>query len=130
MTPQLTTLAAATVATTTTTTTTTGAMSPDDDRWRFALCRSSELAPGLFFSDELADIGEAKRVCSQCPLVAACLEGALRRAEPCGVWGGQLFDRGRVIGQKRRRGRPPKHPRPEEQLPDVPIPDHLRRLIA
>src|SRR5687768_17820862 len=37
-----------------------------------------------------------------------CFEGALARREPWGVWGGELFVNGKVIAQKRRRGRPPK----------------------
>jgi WhiB family redox-sensing transcriptional regulator len=37
---------------------------------------------------------------------AACLEGALSRGEPCGIWGGELFEDGRVIQAKRAPGRP------------------------
>jgi hypothetical protein len=37
-----------------------------------------------------------------------CLQGALSRAEPCGVWGGELFDEGQVIQSKRTPGRPAK----------------------
>jgi hypothetical protein len=37
---------------------------------------------------------------------AACLEGALSRSEPCGVWGGELFEDGKVIQTKRAPGRP------------------------
>jgi hypothetical protein len=54
------------------------------------------------------------------------LEGALERREPCGVWGGQLFVNGAIVAAKRRRGRPPKLPRVEDQLPEVPLPEHLR----
>ena len=39
---------------------------------------------------------------------AACLEGALDRSEPCGVWGGELIEDGAVIERKRRPGRPPR----------------------
>jgi WhiB family redox-sensing transcriptional regulator len=38
----------------------------------------------------------------------ACLEGALDRSEPCGVWGGQLIEDGVIIERKRRPGRPPR----------------------
>jgi hypothetical protein len=31
---------------------------------------------------------------------------------------------------KRRRGRPPKNPRPEDHLPMIPIPEHLVGLVA
>ena len=70
----------------------------------------------LFFSDEIPDIIEAKRICSTCPLAEECLEGALDRREPWGVWGGQLFVNGRILAQKRKRGRPPKNP-----VPGIPL---------
>ncbi len=66
----------------------------------------------LFFSEDLHDIARAKHLCSSCPVRLRCLQGALQRAEPCGVWGGELFENGR-IAHKRRRGRPPKY-RPAE----------------
>jgi WhiB family transcriptional regulator, redox-sensing transcriptional regulator len=80
----------------------------------------------LFFSDELQDIARAKHICATCPAMIPCLEGALERREPWGVWGGQLFVNGKILANKRRRGRPPKTPRPEDQLPDIPIPEHLQ----
>ena len=85
-----------------------------------------DVMSGLFFSEELQDIARAKAICAKCPVIAECLEGALERREPWGVWGGQLFLNGRVLASKRRRGRPPKVPRPEDQLPDVPVPLHLQ----
>jgi WhiB family transcriptional regulator, redox-sensing transcriptional regulator len=75
----------------------------------------------LFFSDE-----RAKHICATCPALIPCLEGALERREPWGVWGGQLFVNGKILANKRRRGRPPKQPRPEDQLPEIPIPEHLQ----
>lgn len=103
----------------------------NDTVWELkAACRSLANASELFFSEEVAEIAAAKRICAACPVIAPCLEGALGRAEPCGVWGGQLFLNGRIVAQKRRRGRPPKVPRPEDQLPEVPIPAHLQKLIA
>jgi WhiB family transcriptional regulator, redox-sensing transcriptional regulator len=30
----------------------------------------------------------------------------VERREPCGVWGGEIFDRGAIVAVKRRRGRP------------------------
>ncbi len=99
--------------------------------WQAAsACRTVPGAGELFFSEELQDIAAAKRVCAECPVIAPCLEGAIGRGEPWGVWGGQLFLNGRILANKRRRGRPPKNPRPEDQIPDVPIPEHLQRLIA
>jgi WhiB family redox-sensing transcriptional regulator len=94
------------------------------------LARCREVADvDLFFSEELQDIAAAKRICAECPVMAPCLEGAIERAEPAGVWGGQLFLNGRVLMIKRRRGRPPKHPRPEDQLPQIPVPEHLQELL-
>ena len=95
-----------------------------------AACRDANVATDLFFSDDLGDIAAAKRICAECPVLADCLEAALERAEPCGVWGGQLFSNGHVLAQKRRRGRPPKRPRPEDLLPVVPIPVHLQDRVA
>lgn len=69
----------------------------------------------LFFSEDLYDIARAKHICRGCALRQACLDGARERREPCGVWGGELFVDGRVLAQKRRRGRPPKH-RPAEVI--------------
>ena len=80
----------------------------------------------VFFSEELQDIAQAKTICAECPVIAPCLEGAIERREPWGVWGGQLFMNGKVLMVKRRRGRPPKTPRPEDQMPVVPIPEHLQ----
>ncbi|MEL4506044.1 WhiB family transcriptional regulator [Luteococcus sp. H138] len=70
----------------------------------------SDADPNLFFADDMATVEQAKQVCSSCPVREQCLDGALERAEPHGVWGGELFDGGRVIARKRPRGRPRKHP--------------------
>ena len=84
----------------------------------------------LFFADELPDIALAKRLCAGCPVLLDCLEAAVARNEQFGVWGGQLFVGGKVVHFKRARGRPPKIPRPEEHLPKVPIPEHLRERLS
>ena len=68
---------------------------------------------GLFFSDSVVDIARAKAMCALCPLRFECLQGALEREEPWGVWGGELLSGGRIVANKRPCGRPPKHPRPE-----------------
>ena len=64
----------------------------------------------LFFSEQLDDIARAKAICGLCPVQQECFEGALARREPWGVWGGHLFFNGKVLAQKRKRGRPPKNP--------------------
>ena len=79
----------------------------------------------LFFSDDLIDIARAKAICSKCALAAPCLAGALERAEPAGVWGGHLIADGVIVTHKRRRGRPPKHPRPDPVVDEVIIPPWL-----
>jgi WhiB family transcriptional regulator, redox-sensing transcriptional regulator len=81
------------------------------DVWADASCRDeSESLTELFFSDQIPDIVAAKNICATCPLIEPCLDGAMERREPWGVWGGQLFLNGKILAQKRRRGRPPKNP--------------------
>ena len=82
----------------------------------------------LFFSDIPLDTARAKAICSKCTLAEDCLAGALDRAEPWGVWGGELVENGRIVANKRPRGRPPKHPRPAVVIDEVPIPPHLLRV--
>ena len=97
-----------------------------DDTWEDrAACRPVANAADLFFSEDIGEIAAAKRVCVECPVLAPCLEGALERREPWGVWGGQLFMNGKMLTVKRRRGRPPKVARPEDQMPVIPVPAHL-----
>jgi WhiB family redox-sensing transcriptional regulator len=67
-------------------------------------CHNSD--PEIFFADSDVEIAMAKSLCSACPMKSACLEGAISRSEPCGVWGGELIEDGAVIARKRRPGRP------------------------
>ncbi|PWD52403.1 WhiB family transcriptional regulator [Serinibacter arcticus] len=62
----------------------------------------------LWFAEGGDDVERAKAMCAACPLRAACLEGALTRREPWGVWGGEVFIDGTVVARKRGRGRPRK----------------------
>lgn len=64
--------------------------------------------PELFFAESPTDVERAKALCTDCPVQALCLTGALERREPWGVWGGELFLQGNVIPRKRPRGRPRK----------------------
>lgn len=64
--------------------------------------------PELFFAEAPEDVETAKALCKGCRARAACLEGALERREPWGVWGGELLLRGTVVPRKRPRGRPRK----------------------
>ncbi|CAB5240351.1 unannotated protein [freshwater metagenome] len=76
----------------------------DDPRAYSLPCHTA--APETFFSEAPADIKAAKALCGECPVRSKCLSGALSRSEPCGVWGGELFDGGIVIDRKRKVGRP------------------------
>ena len=64
--------------------------------------------PELFFAEAPADVEAAKALCQGCRIRVACLEGALERREPWGVWGGELLLRGAIVPRKRPRGRPRK----------------------
>jgi len=64
----------------------------------------------LWFASHPAAVERAKSLCRTCPAVRACLAGAIDRAEPWGVWGGELFVQGAVVARKRPRGRPRKNP--------------------
>jgi WhiB family redox-sensing transcriptional regulator len=68
-------------------------------------CRTE---PDLWFADTPDLLEQAKLRCFACPVRERCLEGALDREEPWGVWGGEIFDRGVVVARKRPRGRPRK----------------------
>lgn len=94
-----------------------------NERARCADGRGS-LTP-MFFSDEPLDMARAKAICSRCGLAAACLAAATERREPWGTWGGQFFVDGQAVAVKRRRGRPPRHPRPAivvDECPSMPLP--------
>jgi WhiB family transcriptional regulator, redox-sensing transcriptional regulator len=74
--------------------------------------RSAELPcrddPELFFAESPEDVEFAKSLCGSCAARLVCLAGAIQRAEPWGVWGGELFLRGEIVPRKRPRGRPRK----------------------
>ena len=65
--------------------------------------------PDLWFADAPEGADKAKRLCGMCPVRVKCLAGALLRGEPCGVWGGEIFENGEIIPFKRPRGRPPRN---------------------
>ncbi|WP_310963660.1 WhiB family transcriptional regulator [Nocardioides terrisoli] len=62
----------------------------------------------LYFAEQPTVLEQAKRLCAGCPVREMCLAGAIARAEPHGVWGGQIFVDGVVVATKRGRGRPRK----------------------
>jgi WhiB family redox-sensing transcriptional regulator len=69
-------------------------------------CRAGDAE--LWFAASPGDVEQAKALCLVCHLRKVCLEGALERAEPWGVWGGELLLDGAVTARKRPRGRPRK----------------------
>ena len=64
--------------------------------------------PDLFFAESPARLEQAKLLCAECPMREWCLDGALERREPYGVWGGEIVLEGVVVAHKRGRGRPRK----------------------
>jgi WhiB family transcriptional regulator, redox-sensing transcriptional regulator len=64
--------------------------------------------PDLYFAEDPNDLRQAKALCRTCAIRATCLAGALERGEPWGVWGGEMLEQGRIIADKRPRGRPRK----------------------
>ncbi len=85
------------------------ALAPPDARVELEAnlpCRKFD--PDLWFSDSPTELDLAKSLCGDCPLRVECLAGAVERAEPWGVWGGEIFERGAVVPRKRPRGRPRK----------------------
>ena len=64
--------------------------------------------PDLWFAEHPADLERAKAACGTCPIRRDCLTAAPDRAEPWGVWGGEILERGAILARKRPRGRPRK----------------------
>ena len=58
--------------------------------------------PEAFFPERGGSNREAKRVCKACPVVAECLEYALRNDEPFGIWGGTSERERRRMKQRQR----------------------------
>ena len=77
------------------------------------------VGPDLYFSESPAELEAAKQLCRPCPMKATCLAGAVERAEPWGVWGGEVFHLGVPVPFKRPRGRPRKNAAPPAPLMPV-----------
>lgn len=73
----------------------------------------------LFFSENPTDGARAKAICARCTVKVPCLERAIARSEPYGVWGGEFVVDGRVVEARRARGRPPKTPQPPVVVDEV-----------
>ncbi len=84
----------------------------DAPDWRDdALCRASD--PELWFpigddpakrsEAETAKAETAKAICRRCTVRTECLESAMARHEPCGIWGGLDVDDRRSLARRRNR---------------------------
>jgi WhiB family redox-sensing transcriptional regulator len=91
-------------------------------------CRQYD--PDLWFADTPAELEVAKTLCGDCPLKVECLAGAIERAEPWGVWGGEIFERGAVVPRKRPRGRPRKEDLARDALLRIEVADRTSAVIA
>jgi len=81
--------------------------------------------PDLWFADAPAELELAKSLCGDCPVRVECLAGAVERAEPWGVWGGEIFERGAVVPRKRPRGRPRKEDVARDEVLRVEVADRV-----
>lgn len=74
---------------------------PSPDWRRRAACRRSKIS---FVTDDPVEIDRARAVCAGCGVRDRCLEDALSRDEPYGIWGGLTpEERGvRVFAQQNR----------------------------
>ena len=63
------------------------------EEWQaYAECAAPTINNDIFFSEEIHEIATAKSICLNCSVISPCLQGAIERNEPCGVWGGQHDD--------------------------------------
>jgi WhiB family transcriptional regulator, redox-sensing transcriptional regulator len=85
--------------------------------------------PDLWFADSPAELELAKSLCGDCPVRIECLAGAVERAEPWGVWGGEIFERGAVVPRKRPRGRPRKEDVARDEVLRVEVADRVAAQI-
>lgn len=83
------------------------ALGAAEHRWRdHALCRDTD--PQLFFPVgttglALAQVEQAKAVCTECTVQTSCLDYAMTTNQDSGIWGGLSEEERRTI---RRRGSP------------------------
>jgi WhiB family redox-sensing transcriptional regulator len=78
---------------------------PRDVAWQTqAACTNTD--PEAFFptAGRYVTVG-ARRVCTHCPVQAACLEYALTHSEWYGIWGGLSVDERRELYRRRKSTR-------------------------
>lgn len=88
-------------------------------------CRDRD--PELWFADDQTSVDAAQRLCRACPLRAKCLDSAIARREPCGVWGGELFQLGEIVAMLKPKGRPRKDASARAEFADAAL---TARLIS
>ena len=71
-------------------------------------CTEQAVDPTVFFPATPEELTTAQAVCATCPMSEQCLANALALGTTDGVWGGVLLERGAVVREKRRPGRPRK----------------------
>ncbi|HUY64288.1 MAG TPA: WhiB family transcriptional regulator [Acidimicrobiales bacterium] len=67
--------------------------------------RCRDMDPAVFFPNDGIGVQEARRICAECPVQAACLEYALDNRVDHGVWGGTSERERRRILRTRRMAR-------------------------
>jgi WhiB family redox-sensing transcriptional regulator len=74
-----------------------------------AICNQTD--PDGFYPDMGGSTRGAKRVCAGCVVRVDCLEDALERREPFGVWGGKSTkERDKIAAERRRAAGLPSEP--------------------
>jgi len=71
-------------------------------------CTSPTVDPAVFFPETPEQLAAAQAVCAGCPFAEQCLAQARAVGTTDGVWGGVLLERGALVAEKRRAGRPRK----------------------
>jgi WhiB family redox-sensing transcriptional regulator len=77
------------------------AVAGDQGDWRDR-ARCAEVDPEIFFPDKGESAAPAKRVCRACEVRPECLQDALDRNEPFGIWGGLGERERRALARERR----------------------------
>jgi Transcription factor WhiB len=78
-----------------------GLSGPESHEWELeGLCRKEK--PEVFFPQGRGSSPDrAKAICRRCPVRMTCLETALEREEPIGIWGGMTTrERRRLLRQR------------------------------
>lgn len=76
------------------------AIIPRELEWQLdGVCNQTD--PEIFYPEKGGSVLEPKGVCAGCPVRETCLEYALARDEPFGIWGG-MSERERRREKRRR----------------------------